>query len=150
MAYGHTISTSLAVLALVLGLLVAELLSRSISRAVGRASEAIGVIVTEDIGALRVSIKKLADGDLTGSFRSERAMLPVSGRDEIGALATSYNTLAAALDDTAIEYSAATEKLCALIATVSMTSKSLAAASDEASASTKQSSAAGAAPARGS
>ncbi len=139
-SYGHILSIGLATVALAVALLIAVLLSGGISRAVGGATEAIGSIVTEDIASLRDSIKKLADGDLTGSFLSERPMLPVTGRDEIGALATSYNTLATALNDTAVEYLAAAKNLRTLITTVSMTSQSLATASDQASAATKQSS----------
>jgi len=135
----NTVGPSLAGLALMLGFTIATLLSRNISRSVGGTTMAMSGIVSEDIAGLTLILKRLATGDLTGRFASSRAALKVSGTDEIGALTKTYNALAAALGEMAIQYTAATDNLRELISGVAMTSKSLAAASDEASAAAKQS-----------
>jgi methyl-accepting chemotaxis protein len=98
--------------------------------------------VSEDITALTLILKRLAAGDLTGKFVSSRGALRVTGSDEIGALIAIYNALAAALGEMAMQYTAATDNLRDLISGVAMTSTSLAAASDHASAAAKQSRAA--------
>ncbi len=138
-AFAKTLGIALAVIAVVLGFAVATLISRSISRSVGATTLAISEIVSEDIGALTFILKRLAGGDLTGRFTSSRLPLKVSGTDEIGALTKTYNALAAALGEMANQYTAATDNLRDLISGVAMTSKSLAAASDEASAAARQS-----------
>ena len=138
-AFSTTLGISLGVVALIIGLLIATLISRSISRSVGATTSAISGIVSEDIAALTLTLKRLADGDLTGRFVSSRAQLKVSGTDEVGALVSTYNALATALSEMANQYTAATDNLRDLISGVAMTSKSLAAASDEASAAAKQS-----------
>ncbi len=138
-ASAKNLGIGLAVAALIVGFGIATLISRSISRSVGAATLAIGDIVSEDIASLTLILKRLASGDLTGRFSSRRPALKVSGADEIGALVTTYNGLAAALGEMADQYTAATDNLRELISGVAMTSKSLAAASDEASAAAKQS-----------
>jgi methyl-accepting chemotaxis protein len=138
-AFAKTLGIALGVVALLLGFAIAMLISRSISRSVGATTLAITEIVSEDIEQLTLGLKRLASGDLTGRFRSSRAPLKAEGNDEIGALAKTYNTLAAGLAEMANQYTAATDNLRDLISGVSMTSRSLAAASDEASAAAKQS-----------
>jgi methyl-accepting chemotaxis protein len=137
-----SIAIVLSLGALGAGVVVASVLSRAISRTVGDATKAIGDIVTEDIAALKSALRRLAGGDLTGRFTSSRPALRVRGTDEIGVLVVTYNSLAAALGEMATEYSGAMNSLRELIAGVSLTSRSLAAASDEASAAAQQSSAA--------
>jgi methyl-accepting chemotaxis protein len=138
-AFARTLGIGAAVAALIFGFGIATLISRSISRSVGATTLAISEIVSEDIAALTLILKRLAAGDLTGRFASSRAPLKVNGTDEIGALTKTYNALAAALGEMAEQYAAATDNLRHLISGVAMTSKSLAAASDEASAAAKQS-----------
>jgi methyl-accepting chemotaxis protein len=133
------VGSSLAGLALILGFTIATLISRSISRSVGGTTLAMSGIVSEDIAALTLMLKRLAAGDLTGRFASSRAPLKVGGTDEIGALTKTYNALAAALGEMATQYTAATDNLRDLISGVALTSKSLAAASDQASAAARQS-----------
>jgi methyl-accepting chemotaxis protein len=138
-AFAQMLGITLAVVALIMGFGIATLFSRSVSRAVGATTSALTAIVSEDIAALTRTLKRLASGDLTGQFASGRVPLKVNGNDEIGALAKTYNALALALSEMATQYTAATDNLRGLISGVAMTSKSLAAASDEASAAAKQS-----------
>jgi methyl-accepting chemotaxis protein len=140
-ALAKTLGIGLAVAALIFGLGIATVISRSISRSVGATTLAISEIVSEDIPALTLTLKRLAAGDLTGRFASSRAALKVIGSDEIGALVVTYNALAAALSEMANQYTTATDNLRDLISGVALTSKSLAAASDEASAAAQQSTA---------
>jgi methyl-accepting chemotaxis protein len=136
------VALALAVAALALGFFIATWFSRRVSRAVSATSQAISAMVAEDIAALIVILKGLAAGDLSARFCSSRAPLALTGNDEVGQLVGSCNALAAALGEMAVVYGAATNNLRALIAGISLTGKSLAAASDEASAAAKQSSAA--------
>jgi methyl-accepting chemotaxis protein len=138
-AFATVLAVGTGFVALTLGFAIAMLFSRSLSRSVGGTTLAMSNIVSEDIAALTLILKRLAAGDLTGRFASSRAPLKVSGTDEIGALTKTYNALAAALGEMATEYTAATDNLRDLISGVAMTSKSLAAASDEASAAAKES-----------
>jgi methyl-accepting chemotaxis protein len=141
-AFARTLGIGAALGALIFGFGIATLISRSISRSVGATTLAVSEIVSEDIAALTLILKRLAGGDLTGRFASSRAPLKVTGNDEIGSLVKTYYALAAALGEMANQYTAATDNLRDLISGVAMTSKSLAAASDEASAAAKQSSSA--------
>jgi methyl-accepting chemotaxis protein len=138
-ALAKILGISLGACALALGFLVATLFSRQLSRELGSTSRAISAIVGEDIDQLTQSLRRLADGDLTGSFNSNRPSLPVTGADEIGDLIGTYNKLAAALGEMAGQYVRAMHNLRTLIAGVALTSKTLASASDEASAAAHQS-----------
>ena len=97
----RTLGAGLAIGALILGLMIATLISRSISRSVGATTLAISRIVSEDIAALTVMLKRLVGCDFSGRFASSRRALKVRGTDEIGALVTTYNALAAALGEIA-------------------------------------------------
>jgi methyl-accepting chemotaxis protein len=138
-AFSKMLAIGTGFVALILGFAIAMLFSRSLSRSVGGTTLAMSNIVSEDIAALTLILKRLAGGDLTGRFSSSRAPLKVGGTDEIGALVKTYNALAAALSEMATQYTAATDNLRDLISGVALTSRSLAAASDEASAAAKQS-----------
>src|ERR1035441_3140586 len=113
--FAKTLGIALAAIAVLLGFAIATLISRSISRSVGATTLAIGEIVSEDIAALTLILKRLAGGDLTGSFASSHAPLKVSGGDEIGALTKTYNALVAALGEMGNQYAAATDNLRELI-----------------------------------
>jgi methyl-accepting chemotaxis protein len=140
-SFAGMLGIGLAFVALALGFGIATLFSRNVSRTVGATTLAISRIVSEDIASLAQILNRLAGGDLSGRFASDRVPLKVTGNDEIGALVKTYNTLAAALGEIATRYTAATDNLRELISGVALASKSLAAASDEASAAAKQSTA---------
>jgi methyl-accepting chemotaxis protein len=137
-----TLGIIFSLAALFIGFVFATLFSRSLSRSVGSTTRAISGLVSEDIAELTLILERLAAGDLTGKFASNRSPLKVTGSDEIGALIATYNALAAALGVMAIRYTAATDNLRELIRGVAMTSKSLAAASDQALSAARQSTAA--------
>src|SRR5450755_30907 len=137
-----TLGIIFSLAALFIGFVFATLFSRSLSRSVGSTTRAIGDLVSEDIAALTLILEGLAAGALTGKFASSRSPLKVTGSDEIGALIATYNALAAALGVMAIRYTSATGNLRELIRGVAVTSKSLAAASDQALSAAKQSTAA--------
>jgi methyl-accepting chemotaxis protein len=126
---------------LLLGLIgmLALVVAKSITQQISATSVAVGTLVSEDIAALTLVLKRLAGGDLTVPFVSHRTSLEVTTNDAIGRLAQTYNALAAALTEIGAGYTAATDNLRELISGVAITSKSLAAASDEASAAAKQS-----------
>ncbi len=133
------VGVALVVFAIALGLIISTLISRSLTRSIAATTIAIGEIVSDDIASLTQMLRRLATGDLTARFASNRSPLVVTQADEIGTLMHNYNALAAALTDMTTQYSTAVDTLADLISGVAMTSKSLAAASDEASAAAKQS-----------
>ena len=112
---------------------------RSLAGQLASLATAIRSIVAEDIAALSLSLGRLAGGDLTARFASNRGPLKVSGNDEIGELTKTYNALAGALSQIAMQYAATTKNLRELISVVALSSNSLAVASGEASAAAEQS-----------
>ncbi len=141
-ASANILSLCLGLFAIGMGLAVAVFLSRDISRALVATSGAVKSIVGDDIAALTQALERLAAGDLTARFTSNRQPLATRGNDEVGALVTTYNTLALALAEMASQYTRATDNLRRLISGVALASNSLAAASDQASAAANASSSA--------
>jgi methyl-accepting chemotaxis protein len=139
-AFSRTLGISLTVVALLLGATISTLMSRSIAGSVEGITLAIGKIVAEDIAALALSLARLAGGDLTARFASSRAPVKINGNDEIGQLMKTYNTLAAALSEIALEYTATITNLRDLVSVVAANSASLASASEAASVAAEESS----------
>jgi methyl-accepting chemotaxis protein len=133
-AASRLLGIALSAGALLLGFLIVSLLSRSISRALGTTTDALDGIVAQEVTAFTQAIDRLAQGDLSAKFAAHREPLPVRGKDEIAALVTTYNALAASLERMATQYTAAIGSMSTLISGVASASHSLAAASDEASA----------------
>jgi methyl-accepting chemotaxis protein len=113
--------------------------SRSLSVQLASVTKAIEEIVHDDIASMATTFRDLSNGDLTGSFYSERNALPVAGTAELGTLTAAYNSLASSLKDMSLEYATATQNMRDTLASVSLTAKSLAAASDQADAAAQQS-----------
>jgi methyl-accepting chemotaxis protein len=107
-------------------------ITRSMATQLGGVTAAIQTIVSHDIATLTTTLKRLAAGDLTCMFQSDRASLPVLGKDEAGRLVTTYNSLAAALIEMSQEFTTATGELHGLVLSVSTTADSLATASVQA------------------
>jgi methyl-accepting chemotaxis protein len=126
--------------AVVLLTVLSLLYGRALVRRIRGVEKAMSEAVNEDIAALALTLEHLAGGDLTARFTSSREPFTVTGTDEVGALLISYNGLAAALSRIAVQYTTSTSNLRALISSVAMNSKLVAAASDEASAAANQSS----------
>jgi len=127
-------------LTLIVTVVLTALLSRRMSKRLGRVSNALAQMVSEDFTDLHDALGRLAQGDLRASFRSKRVPIGDGGSDEIADVACSYDALAAGLANTGVELTAGLANLRELISGVAMTSKSLAAASDQASAAAHQSS----------
>jgi len=135
----NTIGLTLAGIALVLGFTIATVLSRAISRSVGATTIAIKTIVDEDIASLALMFGRLAGGDLTAHFASSRTPLKSGGNDEISELMKTYNTLAVALGQIAVQYNAAMSNLSGLISALANSSRTLAAASVQSATAAEQS-----------
>jgi methyl-accepting chemotaxis protein len=121
------------------GLVIATLLARSISQALQAATNALRLIVNEDVAAFNGALDRLAIGDLTVKVTSNRQAMPVHGKDETAELTSTYNDLAGSLGNMASKYRAAVDGLSTLISGVASAADSLAAASDEASSAADQS-----------
>ncbi|MGD0476409.1 MAG: methyl-accepting chemotaxis protein [Candidatus Velthaea sp.] len=114
-------------------------LSRRMSKRLGRVSGALAQVVSEDFSALCDALDRLAQGDLRASFSTKRTPLADGGSDEIAEVADSYDSLVADLIKMGGKLTTGLENLRELISGVALTSKSLAAASDQASAAAQQS-----------
>jgi methyl-accepting chemotaxis protein len=135
-----TLGVTLATIAVTVALTV--LLSRRMSKRLGRVSSALAQMVSDDFTDLHDALVRLAAGDLRASFHSKRTPLGDRGSDEIADVARSYDALVAGLAKTGDQLTVGLANLRELISGVAMTSKSLAAASDQASAAAQQSTAA--------
>ncbi len=130
----------IAVVCLAVLLIPVFLVSRNVSQAIAAVRNSLDQIVSEDVSALTQTLGRLASGDLTASFASNRATLKIAQNDEIADLTRSSNALSSALSTMAKQYMSATHSLRILISGVAQTSKLLAAASDVTSAAARQSS----------
>jgi methyl-accepting chemotaxis protein len=134
------LGVTIATIAVTVALTV--LLSRRMAKRLGRVSSALAQMVGEDFTALSDALVRLAEGDLRPSFHSKRTPLEDRGSDEIADVARSYDALVAGLAKTGDELTTGLANLRKLIAGVAMTSRSLTAASDQASAAARESTAA--------
>jgi hypothetical protein len=87
----------IAVIALAVLLVPVFLIAQNISRTITTVSSSLDHIVTEDVNALTHTLGRLASGDLTAGFVSERVALKIGHNDEIADLTGSTNALTAAL-----------------------------------------------------
>jgi methyl-accepting chemotaxis protein len=123
-------------------IVITILLSRRMSRRLGRVSSALAQMVREDFTDLSNALVLLAQGDLRASFRSKSIPIGDRGSDEIATVAGSYDALVAGLANTGEELMTGLANLRELISCVTLTSKSMAEASDQASAAVQRSTAA--------
>ncbi|HYZ15425.1 MAG TPA: HAMP domain-containing methyl-accepting chemotaxis protein [Candidatus Acidoferrum sp.] len=137
----------LVVLMLVIGIaavlatiVITALMARRITRRLNRVSQALQAIVQDDFTQLSTALRRLSEGDLRSSFRSNREAIPDAGHDEIGDLVASYNVLAGGLGQVGRELTAGMAQLRELIGGVIAASRTLAIASDQTSAAVNQAS----------
>jgi len=134
---GIMLAASLATVAVTI--VITLVLSRRMSKRLGRVSSALAQMASEDFAELSDALDRLAQGDLRASFMSKRTPIIDGGSDEIAAVANSYDALAADLVKMGNHLTTGLGNLRELISGVALASRSLAAASDEASAAAKQS-----------
>jgi methyl-accepting chemotaxis protein len=118
-------------LAVGVGLSLAFLVSQSISGAAARVAAAARQIATQDLPAFVRVARALASGDLTQSLSITTQRVTVSGGDELGAMASSFNTMVDQLHEAGAAFGEMTGQLRELIGAVQATAETLASTSDQ-------------------
>jgi methyl-accepting chemotaxis protein len=118
---------------------LAIFIGRSMAGRLGRVTGHIRSIVESDLARLVGAFGELKQGNLRVEFSASAEPIADEGKDEIADLSQSYNALATGLSECGKTFSETTKRLRELISGVALTSKSLAAASDQASAAAKES-----------
>ena len=134
----RTLILGVLVLAFVLTIAIAFLLARRMTERLNAVTAALGEIVSTDFAELSASMRRVATGDLTGSFASSRDAMPDKSGDEIGDLVRSYNRIATGLGEIGIEVSESMRNLRGLVSNVSLTAESLAISSKHVSAASSE------------
>ncbi|HVA37361.1 MAG TPA: methyl-accepting chemotaxis protein [Candidatus Dormibacteraeota bacterium] len=128
-----------SLLAIVLGFGIATVMGRSITLRLGAVSRALAETAERDFPALAAAFGALAQGDLTAAFVANPEGVVDSRDDEIGAVAESYNAMAASLTQVAGEFRHMTGRLQDVIRGVATASSDLTAASSQLATGTGQS-----------
>ncbi|HYZ15938.1 MAG TPA: hypothetical protein VE591_06035, partial [Candidatus Acidoferrum sp.] len=134
------IVVAIAAAALVLSTVVAFGLVRGVRRRLGDVAQRLDAIVRDDFARLAAVLDRLAEGDLQIAFRSERETMGDARRDEIGAVARTYDALVDGFAAIGERLTVAAERLSDAIGRVARASRSVAIASDQTSASALQAS----------
>jgi len=129
--------TSIASIAILVGLAI--FMGRTMARRLGCVTDGLRSIVERDFAQLLAAYDELEQGNLCVELSANAQSIDERGNDEIARLAKSYNALSRGLNESGVKFSRTTKGLRDVITSVAMTSKSLAAASDEASAAAKES-----------
>lgn len=136
----NALMLGVGLVALITTLIIVFVLSRRMTTRLGRVATALDDVVREDFERLAAALRRLADGDLRGSYTSKLTPLQDGGSDEIADVARSYDALAGGLQSTGAQLNTAFARLRELIVGVAHASRSLAAASEESSAASNQAS----------
>lgn len=121
---------------------VALFVGRSIARRLGVVTVALREAAASDVPQLVDAFNALADGALTSRFRSDRAALATSGRDEISSVSASYNELAGGLHAIASAFNRMADTVASVIARIHGIAGDLATVTSRVTASTRDASAA--------
>ncbi|HTW86271.1 MAG TPA: methyl-accepting chemotaxis protein [Candidatus Sulfotelmatobacter sp.] len=130
----------LAVLALVVSTLLALWLTRRIRKRLADVSQRLDAVVSDDFARLSSTLDRLADGDLRIAFRSERETIHDDSGDEIADVGHAYDALVDGFAAIGERLTVAAQRLGDAIGGVTRASRSVALASDQASASAAEAS----------
>ena len=126
------------IVAIVATLVIALAIARRMTKRLNAVTKSLESIVSNDFTELSATMRRVATGDLTGSYASSRPVLGDASSDEIGDLVRSYNGIATGLGDIASEVTASLRNLRGLVSSVSLTAESLAISSKHASAASSE------------
>ncbi|HRE26646.1 MAG TPA: methyl-accepting chemotaxis protein, partial [Anaerolineales bacterium] len=131
--------------ALVVGLGLGFLISRGITRPLQQVTRMSQQVADVDLSTLVSELEAMAQGDLTRSFVVQAQELSVTSQDEVGRMASAFNTIVARLQAAGQAFSEMTTRLGAAInqvadnaASVGSASSQLAAAAGQAGQATSQ------------
>ena len=96
-------------------------------------------IANRDLAELIKTTQMVADGDLSAQMEIESKIIEISSEDEIGELQKSFNSIIESLHQTGSHFADMTEKLRQLIGQVTLQAETVAAASEELIANTRDS-----------
>jgi len=117
--------------AVVAGFGIALLFARSIASGVGRTAAVARQIARDDLPALLRVTKALAAGDLTQDAAVTTQPVAVSGRDEIGQMASDFNRMIEGLQETGSAFREMTRNLRELVGQVQQSAEGLAGTSQQ-------------------
>ncbi len=117
--------------AVVAGFGIALLFARSIASGVGRTAAVARQIARDDLPALLRVTKALAAGDLTQDAAVTTQPVAISGRDEIGQMASDFNRMIEGLQETGSAFREMTRNLRELVGQVQQSAEGLAGTSQQ-------------------
>ncbi len=114
------------------------IVATSIRRRLKSVTDAVRDMIDGDFANLGRVLQRVAEGDVTPRFTSNRTPLTIYGSDEIAALTRSYNSLVDRLRTIGDELTTGLARVRELISSVAQASRSMAIATDQTSASSNQ------------
>jgi len=106
-------------------------ISRVITRPLEQVARAVVGIARVDLDRLRLAAHGLAEGDLTVCFSVQAQPVAVASRDEIGQVATAFNSMVEQLQEFGLAFQQAVQRLHQMVTELAANSTHLGIASDE-------------------
>ncbi len=117
--------------AIVIGLTLGFVISGGITRPLQAVTRMSQQIADKDLHVLVTELQALAQGDLTRSLTIQSQQIPVSGNDEVGQLATAFNTIVSRLQEAGQAFSDMTLRLGTAVSQVANSATSVTSASSQ-------------------
>ena len=117
--------------AIVIGLTLGFVISGGITRPLQAVTRMSQQIADKDLHVLVTELQALAQGDLTRSLTIQSQQIPVSGNDEVGQLATAFNTIVSRLQEAGQAFSDMTLRLGTAVSQVASSATSVTSASSQ-------------------
>ena len=117
--------------ATVIGLTLGFVISGGITRPLQAVTRTSQQIADQDLQVLVSELQALAQGDLTRSLTIQSRQIPVNGKDEVGQLATAFNTIVTRLQEAGQAFSDMTQRLGTAVSQVASSANSVTAASSQ-------------------
>ena len=127
----RTMVALLVIAAVIVGAIAGFFISTSIVSALKRVSDHMQVLSETGIASLGRGVTALADGDLTSKIDSHQSPLIVTSKDEIGALAQTFNAMQASTETTIQAFRSAQESLRRIIGEVAESAQTITATSTQ-------------------
>lgn len=139
-AASRMLTVALILLAIVISTTIGLAISRNLTSTISRLASRFGSLQTNCITNMQAAMESLAEGDLTADIATGTEPLPVTSKDELGAMCTMFNELLAQIHKTVDAFHTAQATLGDLIRSVTSTAETVAATSEELAASATQTS----------
>jgi len=130
-----TTSTALIIVATVLSVLFCSFLSTVIVKAVNVVKSKLDTLGSRCIHNLTIGLNKMKEGDLTYSFKPESTPIPNPHKDELGQIASAFNTILEGVQSSVEAYTVTRENLSGMVGELQNSASSVAATSQQLSSS---------------